>query len=258
MKLYQVDAFTKHAYAGNPAAVVPLKEWLADDLMQKIAAENNLAETAFFVPKGDGWHLRWFTPEVEIELCGHATLASGWVITSLLEPGRTKPMRFETMSGTLSVSRQGDLLTLDFPSYPPQPVPAPAGLAAALGAEPAEHHAAGMHLAVFKTQSEVAALKPDFGALKKVDVASLIVTAPGESVDFVSRFFVPKKGINEDPVTGSAHCRLIPYWAKRLGKNELTARQISRRGGDLACRLRGDRVDIAGHCALYLEGEIKL
>ena len=254
--LYQLDAFAGRRFAGNPAAVCPLEAWLGDDLMQAIANENNLAETAFFVREGDGYRIRWFTPTNEVELCGHATLAAGYVVATHIDKS-AKEMVFASKSGPLKVSRDGDLYILDFPANPPRPVPAPEGLAAALGATPAETLGAGYwSLAVFRNAAEVAALKPDMARLASLAPDAVIATAPGENCDFVSRCFVPKLGIPEDPVTGSAHCVLTPYWAERLGKKKLAARQISARGGELTCGLVGDRVTIAGKVVPYLEGRI--
>jgi PhzF family phenazine biosynthesis protein len=256
--LYQVDAFTSRLFGGNPAAVCPLAEWLPDATMQAIAAENNLAETAFFVAQGESYLLRWFTPTVEVDLCGHATLASGYVVTHILRPER-RSVRFDTLkAGPLEVTRDGDLLAMDFPAWPPERGPADPRILATLGKPPAESFVArGRTLAVFERAEDVAALKPDFAAMRQVPGADAIVTAPGrDGTDFVSRYFAPNYGIDEDPVTGSAHCVLTPYWAKRLGKNELGARQISARGGDLVCTFRGDRVTLAGRAVLYLEGTI--
>jgi PhzF family phenazine biosynthesis protein len=255
--LYQLDAFTDRLFGGNPAAVCPLESWLPDATMQAIAAENNLAETAFFVREGDGYALRWFTPTVEVDLCGHATLAAARVIFDRMEPGATR-IAFRTMkAGTLTVSREGETLALDFPARPPRRVGAPAGLIAAIGREPHEVLAAADHLLVYDTEAEVAALAPDFAALAKVDCWAAIATAPGtDGVDFVSRFFAPAQGVPEDPVTGRSHCSLVPYWAERLGKTKLEARQISSRGGALRCRVDGERVVLAGRTVLYLEGTI--
>ena len=256
--LYQVDAFTTRLFGGNPAAVCPLSEWLPEATMQAIAAENNLAETAFFVPQGDGYLLRWFTPTVEVELCGHATLASGYVVTRILAPER-RLVIFDTLkAGPLEVTREGDRLAIDFPSWPPETKPADPRVLAALGAWPAESFVArGRTLAVYDHAEDVAALRPDFAAMRRIAGADAIATAPGrDGVDFVSRYFAPNYGVDEDPVTGSAHCVLTPYWAARLGKEQMTARQISARGGELTCTLRGGRVTIAGHAVLYLEGAI--
>jgi PhzF family phenazine biosynthesis protein len=257
LPIYQVDAFTDRLFGGNPAAIVPLEQWLPDQTMQAIAAENNLAETAFFVREDEGYALRWFTPTVEVDLCGHATLASAYVILQRLEPRRAD-VAFRTLrAGTLRVKRQGDALAMDFPSRPAEPVAASAALAAALGKAPAAVLAARDYLAVYERPEEVAALAPDFAALARLDRFAVIVTAPGRGgVDFVSRFFAPAQGIAEDPVTGSSHCTLAPYWSTRLSKKTLTARQISPRSGDLTCTVEGDRVIIAGRCVLYLEGAI--
>lgn len=253
--IFQVDAFADVPFTGNPAAICPLEEWLPDAVMQSIAAENNLAETAFFVPEGDGYGLRWFTPAVEVDLCGHATLASAFVLYEKL--GYTRNVvKFETRSGTLTVSRNGSLLALDFPSRPALPCEASPGLAAALGGAPREILAARDYLVVYETEEEVRALRPDMHALMDVDHFAVIVTAPGVKHDFVSRFFAPAQGIPEDPVTGSAHCTLTPYWSARLGKKQLRAKQISARGGELLLEDRGERVSIAGPAVLYLEGSI--
>jgi PhzF family phenazine biosynthesis protein len=256
--LYQVDAFTNRLFGGNPAAVCPLEEWLPDATMQAIAGENNLAETAFFVAQGTEYLLRWFTPTVEVELCGHATLASGYVVTHILAPER-RSVKFNTLkAGPLEVTRDGDRFAMDFPAWPPEGGPADPRILTALGTPPLQSFIArGRTLAVYQRTEDVAALKPDFGAMRQVPGANAIVTAPGsDGVDFVSRYFAPNYGVDEDPVTGSAHCVLTPYWADRLGKKELKARQISARGGDLLCTLRSDRVTLAGRAVLYLEGTI--
>jgi predicted PhzF superfamily epimerase YddE/YHI9 len=258
--LYQVDAFTSRLFGGNPAAVCPLAEWLPEATMQAIAAENNLAETAFFVPQGEGYLLRWFTPTVEVELCGHATLASGYVVTHILRPEQHS-VRFDTLkAGTLEVTRDGDLLAMDFPAWPPERGSADPRILAALGEPPAQSFVArGRTLAVYQRAADVAALRPDFAGMRAVPGADAIVTAPGDGdVDFVSRYFAPNHGIDEDPATGSAHCVLTPYWAGRLGKQRLNARQISARVGDLVCTLQGDRVILAGHAVLYLEGTVSV
>jgi len=255
LDLYQVDAFTREIFKGNPAAVVPLKEWLPTETMLAIAAENNLAETAFFVKEGDGYGLKWFTPEIEMYLCGHATLASAYVLWQELgNEGHT--LNFETKSGTLTVTREGELMVMNFPSRPAAETDAPDGLAEALGAAPQKVLKSRDYLAVYGSEAEVLALRPDFRAITELGVHAVIVTAPGDTSDFVSRFFAPSVGVDEDPVTGSAHCTLIPYWAERLEKNELYALQVSKRGGELFCELRGDRVKIAGNAVLYLKGQI--
>lgn len=255
--LYQVDAFTDRVFGGNPAAVCPLDSWLPDGQMQAIAAENNLSDTAFFVRNGDRYDLRWFTPAVEVDLCGHATLASAYVLFQQLGETGNKVV-FHTRSGELTVERNGDQLLMNFPSRPPQPVDAPDFLREALGNEPEQILAARDYLVVYGSEAEVRTLDPDMEALKKIDRFAVIVTAPGDSCDFVSRFFAPAKGVPEDPATGSAHCTLIPYWANRLNKHVLHARQVSKRGGELFCELRGDRVEIAGRAALYLTGIITI
>ncbi len=259
LPIYQVDAFTDSLFGGNPAAVCPLPEWLPDATMQAIAAENNLAETAFFVREGNDYGLRWFTPTVEVDLCGHATLASGHVVFRFLEPQRQN-VNFRTLkAGTLSVARHADKLVMDFPARLAVPVAPPPGLFAALGGKPREVLGARDLLVVYDSAAEVAALKPDLDALAKVECWAAVVTAPGEDgVDFVSRFFAPRQGVPEDPVTGSSHCTLTPYWAQRLGKTELEARQLSCRGGALHCTLDGARVRIAGRAVLYLEGQISV
>ena len=257
LPIYQVDAFAEKLFGGNPAAICPLTEWLPDATMQAIAAENNLAETAFFVREGADYALRWFTPAVEVDLCGHATLASAHVVFSFLEPGRER-VNFRTLkAGTLTVARHGDMLMMDFPARPATAVEPPPGLLAALGGSPREVLKARDHMVVYGSAAEVAALKPDFAALGRLDCWAAIATAPGEDgTDFVSRFFAPRQGIDEDPATGSSHCTLVPYWAARLGKRELKARQLSRRVGTLTCALNGDRVAIGGRTVLYLEGKI--
>ena len=255
--LFQVDAFTAELFKGNPAAVCPLPEWLPDPLLQSIAAENNLSETAFFVRRGSRYELRWFTPAVEVDLCGHATLASAFVIFQRQEPDAEEAV-FDTRSGELRVRRQGELLAMDFPARPPSPCAEPPGLAEALGASPREVWRSRDLLAVFDSEAAVRELAPKFDLLRRLDTFAVIVTAPGEQVDFVSRFFAPRAGVDEDPVTGSAHCTLVPYWAGRLAKSELHARQVSHRGGELWCEDHGARVTIKGRCVLYLEGHILL
>ena len=262
LPLYQVDAFTDRLFAGNPAAVCPLPAWLPAETMQAIAAENNLAETAFFVPRAEAgaYAIRWFTPAVEVELCGHATLAAAHVLHHHLG-FRGETITFHSQSGPLRVSRHpSGRLTLDFPSRPPQPLAAaPPGLLDGLGAAPTQLLAGPDLVALFDSEEAVRALQPDQAQLLRVPYRAVIVTAPGRGeVDFVSRFFGPRVGVPEDPVTGSAHTTLIPYWAARLGKTELLARQVSPRGGDLWCELRGDRVRISGHAVTYLRGEIEV
>ncbi len=254
--IFHVDAFADKVFSGNPAAVCPLENWFDDATLQAIAKENNLSETAFFVPNRDGFHLRWFTPKREVELCGHATLASAWVIVHHIQPGLPE-VRFDSLSGPLKVSVDGDSLTMDFPASPGRQIEAPLALLKGLKKEPLEVYEAMYYMAVFETEDEIAALDPDFATLNTLD-RELIVTAQGNEVDFVSRFFAPQSGIPEDPVTGSAHCVLTPYWSKQLGKRRLTARQISERGGNLLCEDRGDRVAITGTAVEFFSGEIRL
>jgi PhzF family phenazine biosynthesis protein len=258
LSLHQVDAFTDAVFGGNPAAVVSLDRWLPDRLLQAIAAENNLSETAFVVAAGEAWELRWFTPAVEVDLCGHATLAAAYVLATAHAPGHAT-YRFRTRrAGDLKVDVAGDLYTLDFPARPAvATIPHP-GLVAALGGSPETVMRAGHNLlAVYRTAEEVRALAPRFAELPGPEGVSVIATAPGPAgIDFVSRYFAPAMGIDEDPVTGSAHCTLVPYWAARLGRADLEARQISARGGALSCRLAGDRVRMTGRVAPYLEGRI--
>jgi len=250
---YEVHSFTDRVFGGNPAGVCPLEEWLDGSLMQRIAAENNLSETAFFIPAGDHYDLRWFTPTVEVDLCGHATLASAYVLFDHLGH-ENDVVKFHTQSGELVVWKDGKNLVMDFPSRPGDPIDAPDHLVSGLGHRPEEIFGSRDLLAVFVSEREIEELKPDFSQLEKIDCTGIIVTAPGDDVDFVSRFFAPRAGIPEDPVTGSAHSTLIPYWAERLGKNQLVARQVSARGGELWCKQVGDRVHIAGRAALYLRG----
>ena len=252
---FQVDAFTTRVFGGNPAGVCPLEHWLPDVTLQQIAAENNQSETAFFVEHKGKYQLRWFTPTVEVDLCGHATLASAFVLFSELDYPHSS-IEFESKSGRLTASKFGERVELDFPSRPPARCFPPEKLVQALGHEPVEVLKSRDYVALFSSQAQVAALKPDLRLLAQLDCLGLIVTAPGEDADFVSRFFAPAAGIAEDPVTGSAHCSLIPFWAKRLGKAELFARQVSRRGGELYCRMLGDRVGIGGCSIVYSRGKV--
>ena len=257
LRQYQVDAFATRAFEGNPAAVCPLDRWLDDGLLQAIAEENNLSETAFFVPADKSFHLRWFTPVAEVDLCGHATLATAHVLFEHLDhPGQT--ISFATRSGALTVTRKGSLLEMDFPVCPPTPCAGPATLAKALGQQPIEVLRADDYLAVFDSEATVRGIRPDFSLLATLALRGLIITAPGSSDDFVSRFFAPRLGIPEDPVTGSAHCTLAPYWAGRLGRRRLSARQVSKRGGDLICELKDDRVLLSGSAVTFMEAEITL
>ena len=255
IKQYQVDAFASRVFEGNPAAVCPLERWLDDELLQAIAEENNLSETAFFVPSGEDFELRWFAPLKEVDLCGHATLASAHVIFEVL--GDTRPtLRFRTRSGPLFVENKEGLLQMDFPARPPEACEVPRALIEGLGRRPVEVLAADDYLAVFGSEADVRAIRPDQALLGQLGLRGVIATAPGGDVDFVSRFFAPKFGIPEDPVTGSAHCTLAPYWAGRLGRNDLRARQVSKRGGDIGCEVRGQRVLLSGRAVTFMQGEI--
>jgi PhzF family phenazine biosynthesis protein len=255
ISIFQVDAFTNEAFAGNPAAICPLDYWLSDEMMQQIASENNVSETAFFVNRGDYYQIRWFTPQTEVDLCGHATLASAWVIMNKIQPD-TDEIKFGSRGGELIVKRDDGNYMMDFPVHPPEPCDPPNNLIKALGQNPVEILASNYYLAVFKSEDEVRNLKPYMTLLKELDRIGVVVTAPGDEVDFVSRFFAPSVGIPEDPVTGSAHCTLIPYWAEKLGKTSMTAKQVSCRGGDLLCEFKKDRVVIGGQARLFMEGRI--
>lgn len=258
LPIYQVDAFTSELFSGNPAAVVPLEDWLTDEQMQAIAAENNLSETAFFAKEGDSYRLRWFTPAVEVDLCGHATLAAAHIFFE--EMGYEEDeIVFKTKSGLLTVKQEGDRLSMNFPAVEPEQAEGPFVLFRALGVpKTSEVYKSDDYMVVLESEDAVAGLQPDFKMLNEVDARGIIVTAQGDEVDFVSRFFAPQAGIDEDPVTGSAHTKTTPYWSKKMGKNELEARQISERGGVLTCRMRGDRVEILGKAVTYLKGEIYL
>jgi predicted PhzF superfamily epimerase YddE/YHI9 len=258
LPVYFVDAFAERPFTGNPAAICPLERWLDERVMQSIAAEIGFSETAFIVREGDGWRIRWFTPTLEVDLVGHATLAAAFVILERLAPDAAA-VRFESLSGPLTVTRRGELLAMDFPARVATPVPPPPGLIAGLGRAPVAVLAATHYLAVYADPADVTALTPDMAALAALDRAAVIVTAPGTPThggDFVSRFFAPANGVPEDPVSGVAHCTLVPYWARQLGKSQLVGRQLSRRGGTLVCTDRGARVTIAGAAVLVLEGRI--
>jgi PhzF family phenazine biosynthesis protein len=261
--LWQVDAFADRPFTGNPAAVCPLEQWLPEATMQAVAAENNLSETAFFVRRSDGeYDLRWFTPRSEVDLCGHATLASAWIVTRELEPARTRVV-FHTRSGPLAVTRAGDELSMALPARPPHTVEEPAALASALGVTPVSTVRARDLVAVYARAEDVRALRPDMTAIEALEGEfAVCVTAPGTGadadVDFVSRFFAPAKGVPEDPVTGSSHATLVPYWAARLGKKVLRARQTSARGGELRCQLEGERVVLTGRAVTVLSGVMTL
>jgi PhzF family phenazine biosynthesis protein len=257
--IFQVDAFASRRFAGNPAAVMPLDRFLADATLQCIAAENNLAETAFLVPENGDYRLRWFTPTVEVPLCGHATLASAAVVMERLEPGRNAVL-FHSASGPLKVRRITGAYVMDFPARAAESVAAPRALAQALGVQPIEVLANAFNYLVLVESAQVLrGLVPDMAGIAAIDRGGVIVTAPGDGgYDFVSRYFAPAKGIPEDPVTGSAHCMLAPYWAGKLGKTALRAFQASSRGGEVICRLAGDRVELEGSCVFYLEGQVEI
>jgi PhzF family phenazine biosynthesis protein len=256
--IFQLDSFTTRRFAGNPAAVVFVNSFPEASVMQAIADENNLAETAFLVPEDSNYRLRWFTPRVEVPLCGHATLASAAVVMERLEPRRTSVI-FHSASGPLTVTRKADAYVMNFPSRPSEPIEAPPDLAAALGVVPVEVFVNEFnYLARLESARAVRDLTPDFALISRLDRDGVIVTAPGDDdYDFVSRYFAPAKGIPEDPVTGGAHCMLTPYWAVLVRKNEFRAFQASRRGGEMVCRLVGDRVEMEGACVFYLEGEVE-
>ena len=255
--IYQIDAFAEKSFEGNPAAVVPLNEWLADATMQAIAGENNLAETAFFVPTEKGFHIRWFAPNKEVKLCGHATLASAYVLFTLLGY-EADTLSFDSLSGPLSVSKNRNLLTLNFPAQSPGVCESPLELAKGLGKQPIKCFANEDFLAVFESEEDILGIIPDHEWLKQLDLRGVIATAPSKQYDFVVRFFAPKYGIPEDSVTGSAYTQLTPYWAKELGKTELSAKQVSPRGGKVYCELKDDRVLISGSAVKYLEGSIEI
>ena len=256
--IYQVDAFTSRVFSGNPAAVCPMKEWPDDEILQSIAAENNLSETAFFVNKNGRYHLRWFTPKTEVDLCGHATLATAFVIFNFVDTSLGS-VTFDTASGKLTVGRESNgLLSMDFPSRRANSCSIPEELIKGLGRKPLEVFLSRDYLVVYGSEEEVTAINPDMALLKNLDSLGVIITAPGKAADFVSRFFAPKVGVPEDPVTGSAHCTLIPYWSERLKKRRLRAVQLSSRGGELHCEDMGNRVKIGGQAALYMKGTIFL
>jgi PhzF family phenazine biosynthesis protein len=256
LTLYQIDAFTDKVFRGNPAAVCPLDRWLSDTDLQAIAEENNLSETAFYVPVDAGFHLRWFTPRAEVDLCGHATLATAFVIFNFSDYA-DNTVKFETKSGELAVTKNNDLLVMNFPSQPGKLCATPPLLVEGLGKTPIEVLSSEDYMAVLENEADLAVLKPNFDALSQLDLRGVMVTAKGNDVDFVSRFFAPRYGINEDPVTGSAHCALTPYWANKLKKTKLCARQVSKRTGYIECELKGNRVLLSGKAVKYMEGKIK-
>jgi len=257
MRYYVVDAFSDKIFEGNPAAVCVMEKWLSDDLMQKIAMENNLSETAFAVKEGDRFRLRWSTPSEEIDLCGHATLATAYIIANFVDPDAAS-IGFHTLSGTLAVTKKGDLYELDFPSYELKPVAVTDEIAEALHFRPVETYLGRDLLCVMENESQVVAAKPDQNKLKGLDGLLVHITAKGTEFDCVSRSFAPKLGVEEDPVCGSGHCHIIPFWANRLNKHHLVARQASARGGTLYCEFKGDRVALSGYAALYAVGEIRI
>ena len=254
--IFQVDAFTGTLFKGNPAAVCPLDTWLDDETLQNIGLENNLSETAFIIRKNDVYEIRWFTPTIEVDLCGHATLASGFVIMNILQPGLNEVRLFSPRSGDLRVTKDRQKFTLDFPATPGKPIDTPELMIQALGKAPLETFESDDYLAVFTSEKDILEMSPDFALLKKLDQRGVIVTAEGENSDFISRFFAPNAGVDEDPVTGSAHCTLTPYWKNRLNKSKLHALQLSQRGGELFCEDKNDRILISGEAVLYLQGTI--
>ncbi|RMF97243.1 MAG: PhzF family phenazine biosynthesis protein [Candidatus Schekmanbacteria bacterium] len=257
IKLYQIDAFTSKIFSGNPAAVCQLDKWLPDKILQNIAKENNLSETAFFIKENDSFSIRWFTPKTEVKLCGHATLAAGFVIFNELSYNRNE-IKFISKSGTLLVSKEEDFIVLDFPVQPPVSCAAPKLLIEGLGEKPIEVLKSEDYIAVFEREDDILSIDPNFDLLKKLPLRGVSITAKAKDSDFVSRFFAPKVGVDEDPVTGSAHCELTPYWANIIKKNELYARQLSERGGEIICKLLDDRVILKGRAVKFMEGEIFL
>lgn len=255
LNIYQIDAFSSKVFSGNPAAVCPLNKWLPDSKLQKIANENNLSETAFFVPTNKGFHIRWFTPTTEVDLCGHATLASAFVIFDLLNYSRNEIV-FESKSGELFVYKSEKGITLNFPAQPPVECNVDKEILEAFEIEPEQTLKSEDYIFVFKHEKDIKKMNPDLSILKKLGSRGVIITAKSKKYDFVSRFFGPGVGIDEDPVTGSAHCELVPYWSQQLKKTEFSAKQISKRGGELHCELKGDRVYITGNAVKYLEGLI--
>jgi len=252
---FQIDAFADTPFEGNPAAVCPLDSWLDERLMQSIAAENNLAETAFFIADGDQYHIRWFTPEMEVELCGHATLASAHVLFNELGY-ESDSISFNSLSGPLVVSRDRDFLKMDFPNEKPEPCEIPDGLVEALGCDVDRCYLNTDYVAIVESEELLSSIKPNFSLLANLNARGVIVTARSTHYDFVNRFFAPKVGVDEDPVTGSAFTKLIPLWVERLGINEMKAKQVSKRGGEVLCRLSGDRVEISGKAVLFMRAEI--
>lgn len=257
IKLYQIDAFAKKSFEGNPAAICPLQEWLDDEKLLSIAEENNLSETAFFVPTNDGFHIRWFTPTTEVDLCGHATLAAAFVIFNELGY-KNNSIAFDSRSGILNVVKENDLFIMDFPEQSPVVCELPEEIKRAFDTQPVECLKSQDYIVVFNDENEILSANPKLELLANIELRGVIITAKSKNYDFVSRCFAPKYGINEDPVTGSAHTQLTPYWANKLNKNKLHAKQVSKRGGELFCELLGQRVNIAGYAVKYLQGEIEI
>lgn len=257
LNIYQVDAFASEVFEGNPAAVCPLESWLPDSILQRIAEENNLSETAFFVAENDSFSLRWFTPEDEVDLCGHATLATAHVLFEHLGYS-DQTIQFQTNSGLLTVEKSNSGYSMDFPATVPKAVVAPNILIDALGVSPKKVLSGFDYVVVLGSETEVRSMVPDFIKLSQLDLRGVVITSPGDKVDFVSRCFFPKLKVNEDPVTGSAHCELAPYWSERLGKNNLTAQQLSKRRGIVGCEVIGDRVVLKGDAVDYLQGKITI
>ncbi|MFO7807071.1 MAG: PhzF family phenazine biosynthesis protein [Candidatus Moraniibacteriota bacterium] len=255
LPVYQIDAFTSNVFEGNPAAIVPLEEWITSKLMQKIAMENNLSETAFIVKSGQDYEIRWFTPLCEVDLCGHATLAAAYLVLYLLEPKKDE-VTFSSKSGDLNVKKENRMLAINLPSKKNKKIDIPEILSEALGKKPLEVYESDDLMAIFENEEDIKNLQPDFLKLKEIDTRGIIVTAPGAHVDIVSRFFAPAIGINEDPVTGSAHTKLTPFWSAKTGKKELSAKQLSNRPGKLICRNNEDYVQLLGNARIYLTGEI--
>jgi PhzF family phenazine biosynthesis protein len=255
--LYQIDAFASELFEGNPAAVCPLANWLPDEIMQAIATENNLSETAFFIPKEDGYQIRWFTPTSEVDLCGHATLASAYVVFNMLGCQKDK-IEFDSRSGILTVMKDNEWLIMDFPAQPPVACDIPEEIIQAFNIAPVECLRSEDLIVVFENEIDIESADPDFEPLKKLDLRGVIITATSKHYDFVARFFAPKYGIPEDPVTGSAYTQLAPYWESKLGPKRFTVKQVSPRGGELACEVVGDRVFISGKAVKYMEGKIDI
>ena len=257
LTIYQIDAFANKTFEGNPAAICPLKEWLDDDVLLSIAEENNLSETAYFIETENGFHIRWFTPTTEVDLCGHATLAAAFVVFNELGYKKNS-ISFDSKSGILNVKKDNDLLIMDFPAQPPTVCELPENIKQAFNAEPIECLKSEDYIVVFDDENDVLAAAPKLDSLNNIDLRGVVITAKSENYDFVSRFFAPKYGIDEDPVTGSAHTQLIPYWAEKLDKNKLHTKQVSKRGGELFCELLDKRVSIAGYAVKYMQGEIEI